>query len=121
MRAKTGKTIAQQISRAYWPNPQLNESARREAGDAMVATLTIGQLEAFFNYCTIGPTYCMVKRCVNNILRKLDKQTQRKFSREGLMLCKDLFRSDLERMRKLTGVSMKKLRQLKDEAEKVLK
>jgi hypothetical protein len=62
MKAKSGKTIARKLSRAYWPRPELNESADREAGDRTVDGLTLGQLEAFFKHCTTGPTHVMVKR-----------------------------------------------------------
>ena len=55
------------------------------------------------------------------LLRKLDRQTQYRFSRSGLMLCKDLVRTDLDTLHKLTGTSGRKLKQLRSEAEAVLK
>jgi hypothetical protein len=69
IRAKTGKAIYKALNLAYWPNPEANESAHREAGDAAVDSLTIAQLRAFFEYATFtGPVYCMVKRRVGEFM-----------------------------------------------------
>lgn len=62
--------IARQCSQAYWPRPG-NHSADRAAGDAFVDSLTIGQLAEFFSTCTTGPTFCMVRRRVTQLLEKL--------------------------------------------------
>lgn len=54
--------ISRKLSAAYWPNPELNESARREDGDKVVDSLTISELSEFYKEVQTGPTYCMVTR-----------------------------------------------------------
>lgn len=56
--------LARKMSLAYWPNPHLNESADVARGDAAVDALTVGELHQFFQECTCGPTFCMVRRRV---------------------------------------------------------
>lgn len=65
--------ISRRLSLAYWPNPAANESANRQQGDAEVDKLTIGELLQFYaeNPECCGPTYCMVTRRVDELLRKL--------------------------------------------------
>lgn len=56
--------LHKRLSLAYWPKPELNESANRVKGDAAVDRLSIEQLALFFRYIDAGPTYCMVKQRV---------------------------------------------------------
>lgn len=62
--------ICRRLSLAYWPNPAANESANVERGDAAVDKLTLGELAQFYSVVQTGPTYCMVTRRVEQLLRK---------------------------------------------------
>jgi hypothetical protein len=54
------------------------------------------------------------------VLRQLDPVSLRKFAASGLMLCRDLVRKDIEKLRELTGLSQRKLRLLAEAARQVL-
>lgn len=54
------------------------------------------------------------------VLRRLDKDSQNKMSRAGLMLCRDLVRNDFEKLKKATRVRPAKLSELISEASQVL-
>lgn len=58
----------QEISRAYWPNPALNESAIRADGNAVVDSMTLSELVEFFKEHEAGPTYCLVKERMLELL-----------------------------------------------------
>ncbi|MFQ6010329.1 MAG: ATP cone domain-containing protein [Candidatus Aenigmatarchaeota archaeon] len=55
------------------------------------------------------------------ILRKLDKDSQKKLSKARMMLCKDLLAMDIDDLRKLTGISKRKLIELRKEAQNIIK
>ena len=54
-------------------------------------------------------------------LRKLDRESMKKMSRARLMLCKDLVTMKIEDIRNLTGISNKKLMELRKEAEGIIR
>ncbi len=53
--------ILSKLSKGYWPNKG-NESARIEAGNAVVDSLSVGELAVFFKNINSGPTYVLVRR-----------------------------------------------------------
>jgi hypothetical protein len=57
--------LARQLSLAYWSKPEKNDSADVPGGNAFVDSLPAHSLNLFFQYVRVGPTYCMVKRRVN--------------------------------------------------------
>ena len=63
--------LYQRLTLAYWPNPKLNESAHRESGDAAVDGLTIGEIAAFLQEANTGPTYCVVRRRVDTLMKMI--------------------------------------------------
>lgn len=62
--------LSRRLSLAYWPRPELNESADRARGDAEVDKMSIGELAQYFSEVQIGPTYCMVARRVGELLKQ---------------------------------------------------
>lgn len=61
--------LSRQITDAYWPPERGNSSADANKGNAAVDALTLGKLQEFFLECRTGPTYCMVARHVNDVLK----------------------------------------------------
>ena len=55
------------------------------------------------------------------ILRKLDRDSQSKLSKARLMLCKDLLSTDIDGLRRLTGISKKRLSELREEANSIVR
>lgn len=61
------------ISRAYWSNPALNESADRKAGEAFLGKMTIADLKLLTSYWAAnpnsrcGPTYCLTYEYIDNL------------------------------------------------------
>lgn len=53
--------IYSKISKGYWPNKG-NESAHVEEGNAVVDSLSVGELSLFLKTFDSGPTYVMVRR-----------------------------------------------------------
>ena len=64
-------TISQRITLAFWPEPSVNTSADIEAGNAEIDKLTLAELSQFFEECTTGPTFCLVRRHVDNRLSQM--------------------------------------------------
>lgn len=66
-------TIYQRLSQAYWPPDKgAGASADRQAGNAAVDALTLGELAAFYQECAphfCGPTYCIVTERVQELLK----------------------------------------------------
>jgi Holliday junction resolvase len=53
------------------------------------------------------------------MLRKMDRYSQSKFAKSGLLLSKDLIKYDINKLNKMTGVTKKKLTELIEEAKKL--
>jgi hypothetical protein len=67
---RTGLELVRHISSVYWPPGEGNCSAKKVLGDAAVDRLTLGELLVFYTECTTGPTYCMVTRRVQEVLKQ---------------------------------------------------
>jgi hypothetical protein len=65
--------ITRKLSNAFWPRPELNESADKTAGNKMVDSMTLSELDQFFEECQTGPTYCMVAWRVSDVLQKFPR------------------------------------------------
>lgn len=97
--------ITRRLSDAYCPNPAKNESAHRDAGNAAVDALTIGELAKFFTECKAGPTYCMVKARVQELLKQFPPHIEDK--RERALAAVEALKSALHAM---NGVATTALR-----------
>ena len=98
-----------EITQAYWSpervadDPEHNPSADRVSGDAFVDTLTIGELVEFFDAHESGPTYCMVKQRLEEMLDKLPPRLNILKAKDRATRALETLRGSLNRLMQEVG------------------